>query len=108
MNILPDLPPPSARSLEDLLWREVQMMTASGWTLLQRWPGGATFHSVTSGGFPMWAHMVLLVLTVGVWLPFFFLIEATSRAGKQQWVRLTFDAQGQPVYQQVDRNGNPK
>jgi len=79
------------------------MMSASGWTLLHRWHSGAIFHSVTKGGFPMWAHMILLVITLGVWLPFFVLIEIFSKSGTQRWCELRFDDHGQPKYQTIDR-----
>lgn len=106
MNILPDSPPPPQRpapDLDDLLWREVQMMQAAGWTLHQRWPGGADFSSVTKGGFPIWAHLLLVVLTLGVWLPFMLLIELTSSAGKHKFCRLAFNEHGQPTYAEIGR-----
>jgi hypothetical protein len=78
-------------------------MQASGWTLMQRWQYGATFHLVVPGGFPAWAHVLLILLTVGVWLPFMILINATTNGGKQQWCRLTFDDSGQPKYETIKR-----
>jgi hypothetical protein len=110
VTIYPQNPPAAlhlaaqpAPNLDDLLWREIQMMSASGWTLLQRWPGGADFQSVTKGGFPMWAHVLLLLLTIGFWLPFMVLIELFSSSGKHQWCRLTFDERGQPAYKEIGR-----
>lgn len=106
MNILPDSPRPpqwSEANLEDRLLREIQMMSASGWQLLQRWPGGADFQSVSKGGFPMWAHILLCLLTCLLWLPVMIIIEMFSNAGKHKWVRLTFDEHGQAKYEEIGR-----
>lgn len=110
MNILPDARPPahpSTLSVEDRLWREIQMMNAQGWTLVQRWENGANFQSVTKGGFPMWAHVMLLLFTVLLWLPVMIVIELFSSSGKHRWCRLVIDEYGRANYQEVDRQGNP-
>lgn len=94
---------PAAPNTAEILYREVQMMQASGWTLLQRWPGGADFQSVSSGGFPGWAHVLLLLLTVGLWLFVMIPMLLFSDAGTHKWCRLTIDEHGQPQYQEIGR-----
>lgn len=82
-----------------LFYREVQIMAASGWRLYRRWPGGADFISGGSGsGISAGVHMILLVLTLGLWLPIMIVVELASSGGVK-FCRLTFDDRGRPQYE---------
>jgi hypothetical protein len=88
---------------EDRLLQEVQLMTASGWRLYRRTPEGAIFTSGGSGsGISAGVHLILLVLTLGLWLPFLVIVELASSGGAR-YCRLTFAPDGSPVYEPVKR-----
>jgi hypothetical protein len=90
---------------EDRLLREVQLMTAAGWRLHRREPDGAIFASGGSGsGISTGVHLILLVLTVGLWLPIMILVELASSGGTR-YTRLTFSAEGEPRYEPIKRPG---
>lgn len=78
-------------------------MTAAGWRLLRRTPEGAIFTSGGSGsGISAGVHLILLVLTLGLWLPFLVIVELASSGGAR-FCRLTFGAEGEPWYQLIKR-----
>jgi hypothetical protein len=95
---------PAVPNLEDAFFREVQMMQAAGWTLHQRWPGGADFHSVSKPGISLGIHILLLVLTCGLWLLAWIPIALFS-GNQNKWCRLTFDEYGRPQYQETGYPG---
>lgn len=86
--------------VEDRIWREVQMMTAAGWTLYQRHPYGADFtHSAE--GISAGVHVLLLVLTAGLWLPFLIIMEVVS-SFQVEFYRMTMRPEG-PRYEKINR-----
>lgn len=86
-----------------LLYREVQVMAASGWRLHRRWPGGADFMSGGSGsGISAGVHIILILLTFGLWLPVMVIVEMASSGGVK-FCRLTFDDWGRPQYELIKR-----
>jgi hypothetical protein len=90
---------------EGALLREIQIMAASGWRLHQRWPGGADFASGSAdSGVSTGVHLILLVLTLGLWLPVMILVELASPS-RITYCRLTFDDRGEPRYQSIGRPG---
>lgn len=83
--------------------REVQMMTASGWRLYQRDADGVDFVIGSSGsGISVGVHLVLIVLTFGLWLPIMIVVEMASSGG-QRFCRLTFDPWGYPRYEPIKK-----
>lgn len=88
---------------QDDILREVQMMTAAGWALYRREPDGAVFTSGGSGsGISTGVHLILLVLTFGLWLPVMILVELASSGGAR-FCRLTFTPDGSPVYEAIKK-----
>lgn len=88
---------------EDRLLQEVQLMAAAGWRLYRREPDGAVFASGGSGsGISAGVHLILLVLTLGLWLPFLVIVELASSGGAR-YSRLTFTPDGRPVYEPTKR-----
>jgi hypothetical protein len=88
---------------QDDILREVQMMTAAGWALYRREPDGAVFTSGGSGsGISTGVHLILLVLTFGLWLPVMIVVELASSGGAR-FCRLTFAPDGSPVYEPTKR-----
>lgn len=78
-------------------------MTAAGWRLYRREPNGAVFTSGGSGsGISTGVHLILLVLTAGLWLPIMIVVELASSGGAR-YSRLTFDPDGRPVYEPTKR-----
>lgn len=85
--------------------REVHLMTAAGWRLHRREPNGAVFVSGGSGsGISAGVHLILLVLTLGLWLPFLVIVELASSGGSR-YCRLTFAPDGHPVYETIKKPG---
>jgi hypothetical protein len=78
-------------------------MQASGWTLLQRWPGGADFQSVSKPSISLGVNIILLLLTCGLWLLVWIPMELFGSGGAHKWCRLTIDDFGQPQYQEIGR-----
>jgi hypothetical protein len=88
---------------DDRLLREIQMMSAAGWRLHQRWPGGADFIQDAPGsGISGGMHILLLVLTLGCWLPVLILVELVSFS-RPKLCRLTFTPEGEPRYATIKR-----
>lgn len=76
-------------------------MIASGWRLHRREPNGAVFISGDSGsGISAGVHLILLLLTFGLWLPVMIIVE-TASSGKGRLCRLTFDNDGCPRYETI-------
>jgi len=91
------------RDLNELVRREVQVMAAAGWRLHQRGPDGAVFTSgATGSGISAGVHLILLVLTVGLWLPFLIIVELASSGGAR-YCQLTFGPEGEPRYVTIKR-----
>jgi hypothetical protein len=88
---------------DDRLLREVHFMIASGWALYARRADGADFVQRGSGsGISAGVHLVLLVITLGLWLPFLILVEVASSGGAR-YARLTFTPEGQPRYEMIKK-----
>ena len=88
---------------EGALLREVQIMAAAGWRLHRRWPDGADFTSGGSGsGISTSAHLILIILTLGLWLPVMIVVELASSGGAR-YCRLTFTPEGQARYEPMKR-----
>jgi hypothetical protein len=88
---------------EELILREVQFMAASGWTLYQRRRDGADFvQPGTGSGISTGVHVILLVLTFGLWLPIMLVVELASSGGAR-YCRLTFDPWGDPRYDTIKK-----
>lgn len=78
-------------------------MTAAGWRLHRRTPEGAVFTSgATGSGISAGVHLILLVLTVGLWLPFLIIVELASSGGAR-YCQLTFSPEGEPQYERIKR-----
>ena len=98
-----DNPAKSKIDLEDRILREVQMMAASGWRLYQRRADGADFISDGSGsGISAGVHLILLVLTIGLWLPVMIVVELAS-SSRPKFCRLSFDPWGDPRYESIKK-----
>lgn len=96
-------PVKSMIDLDELVRREVSVMAVSGWRLYQRWPGGADFTTGGNGsGISTGVHLILLVLTFGLWLPIMIVVELASSGGAK-FCRLTFTPEGEPRYQTIKR-----
>jgi hypothetical protein len=104
-NLMPAPAPPAAPTvnIEDIIWRQIQTMQAQGWTLYQRWPGGADFTSTTPPTISTGVHLILSIFTLGAWLIIWVLMEIFGGGGSQKWCRLTVDEQGQPHYASIGR-----
>lgn len=100
----PDQPVAGAR-LDDLVWRQIQIMQAAGWQLVRTWPGGADFTSVTPPTISTGVHIILTVFTLGTWLLIWVPMELFGSGGGSKWCRLTVDEYGQAHYQET---GPPK
>jgi hypothetical protein len=88
---------------DDRLLQEVQLMAASGWALYARRADGADFVQHGSGsGISAGVHLILLVLTLGLWLPFLVIVELASSGGSR-FCRLTFTPEGEPRYSTIKR-----
>lgn len=89
--------------LDGRLLREVQLMSAAGWQLYRREQDGAVFTAGSAGsGVSTGAHLLLLVLTLGLWLPLMIVVELASM-GRVRFCRLTFDPWGDPRYEPIKR-----
>lgn len=78
-------------------------MGASGWTLYERRPDGAVFTKAGSdSGISTGVHLILLVLTLGFWLPILVVVELAS-SGRAAFCELVFDSQGDVWYQPIKR-----
>jgi len=86
--------PPAA--VDDVVFRQIQIMQAAGWQLERAWPGGADFVSRKDSGWSGGVHLFLCIFTLGLWIPFMILIEMGASGVKR--TRLTVDAHGQPQY----------
>jgi hypothetical protein len=88
---------------QDDILREIQLMAANGWRLHSRWSGGADFIAPGTGsGISTGVHLILLVLTLGLWLPVGVLVELASSGGAR-YCRLTFDPWGDPRYETIKK-----
>jgi hypothetical protein len=88
---------------QDDILREIQIMAAAGWRLHRRWPDGADFTSGGSGsGISAGVHLILLVLTIGLWLPFLIVVEMAS-SSRPKFCRLSFDPWGDPRYESIKK-----
>jgi hypothetical protein len=88
---------------QDDILREVQMMTAAGWALYRREPDGAVFTSGSRGsGIPGWLHVVLIVLSSGIWIIPMIVIELFM-SDNRKFCRLTFDPWGDPRYEPIKK-----
>lgn len=78
-------------------------MTAAGWRLHRRWSSGADFIAPGTGsGISTGVHLILLVLTLGLWLPVMIVVELASSGGAR-YCRLTFSTEGEPRYAPIKR-----
>ncbi len=82
--------------IDALVYRQIQIMQAAGWTLERHWPGGADFVSRESSSISVGVHLLLVLFTVGLWLPVMVIMELASSGTKR--TRLTIDENGQPQY----------
>lgn len=88
---------------DDRLLREIQIMAAAGWSLYQRHADGADFVVPGSGsGVSTGVHLILLVLTFGLWLPVMVIVELAS-SGRPKFCRLSFTPEGEPRYTPIKR-----
>jgi hypothetical protein len=89
---------------KQLILQEIRIMTAAGWRLYRHGPDGAIFVSGSSGsGISAGVHLVLLVLTLGLWFPFLVIVELAG-SSRPVYCRLTFDPYGQPTYEMLKRS----
>ena len=90
---------------DDRILHEVQFMMASGWRLYQRHADGADFASGSAGsGISTGVHLILLVITFGLWLPIMIVVELASMS-RTKFCRLTFGPEGEPRYEPIKRPG---
>lgn len=83
--------------------REIHLMTSNGWVLRERRSDGADFATVPRGsGVSTGAHLVLIVLTFGLWIPFAVIVEVAAM-NRTRFCRLTFDSQGRAQYERIKR-----
>jgi hypothetical protein len=99
----PSAPAAPTVNIDDIIWRQIQNMQAQGWTLYQRWPGGADFTSRTPPTISTGVHIILTIFTIGFWLIIWVAMELLGGGGSQKWCRLTVDGEGQPHYQDIGR-----
>lgn len=91
----------TTHDLDEMVRHEIQVMAAAGWRLYQRHADGADFTSGSSGsGISGGVHLILLVITAGLWFPIMVLVELLSPGGVK-FYRLTFDDLGQPRYEKI-------
>lgn len=100
---IPEAATPANVDVEQIVWRQIQMMQMSGWRLERAWPGGADFMSQSQPAISTGVNLILCVLTLGLWIPVFLIMEA-SRPGPKH-CRLTVDENGQAQYTET---GSPK
>lgn len=89
--------------VEDKVWREIQVMTRSGWQLYGRFPGGADFVNRSGSGISGAMHVILILLTLGLWIPVMILIELIHNARPAKFMRVTIDQNGLPVYKEIGK-----
>lgn len=82
--------------VDEIVYRQVAMMQAAGWMLERHWRGGADFVSRESSSISLGVHLLLVLFTLGLWLPIMVIMELSSSGVKR--TRLTIDEHGQPLY----------
>jgi hypothetical protein len=82
--------------VDALVYRQIMMMQAAGWTLERHWPGGADFVSRGTASVSFGMHLLLCLFTCGLWLPVMIIMEVARPNAKR--CRLTIDENGQPQY----------
>lgn len=96
-------PVPAAVNVEDIVFRQIQMMQAANWQLHQRWTGGADFVSRTPATISTGVHLILTLFTLGAWLVIWVIIEIFGGGGNEKWCRLVVSETGEPQYSEIGR-----
>jgi hypothetical protein len=102
----PPTAPASPVDIQGILLREIQMMTMSGWRVEQRWQSGADFISTSgenAGGISLGVHILLMILTLGLWIPVWIMMEMFGNHGHVRRTRLIIDETGQTQYGEVPK-----
>lgn len=93
-----DAPRPvlSIREIDEIVFRQVQYTQAAGWKLERAWPGGADFVSREQSSISLGVHLLLCVLTVGLWIPVMIFMELNSSGMRR--TRLAVSPTGEVTY----------
>lgn len=84
----------------EILYREISLMVANGWTVQARWENGADFVSDTKSSISVGVHILLVLITFGIWLPIMLIMEFLNSSNGLKRCRLTVE-QGVPRYQNL-------
>lgn len=90
--------PATPFDVDAVVFRQIQIMQAAGWTMERTWPGGADFISRGQSSISIGMHLLLCVLTLGLWFPVMVIMEASVPGAKR--CRMIVDENGLPQFTQ--------